>query len=196
MKKSFCLNLGASYAQGEYLLISDADFLYPDIFWFFIFNNYPKKKDVHHFFLARINKYWSSKIIEDSISWQDIYETYEGLMVLEPLKSYQKVINKISCFLNKMIGVKSCIYHKKPVYDEIFGNINPCLYHRDFWKSLGGYDEKFVGWGGEDDDLERRTKLAGGKNIRIPIVIGHLWHPRIMDFDNYLSASTVYGSKK
>jgi len=87
-------------------------------------------------------------------------------------------------------------YIDRPVYDEIFGNINPCFYFRDFFFNVGGYNENFVGWGGEDDDLERRPLNKEGINKRIPIIVAHLWHPRVVDFKNYISDSSTYGGKK
>ena len=195
MKKAYCLNLAAKNAASPYLFLADADFLYPKILWFYLFENMPNKKEVYHFFLSRINKSITEKIFAGVISWEDIYEKYEGMHILSSPSFSQKLIIKFSNYLCSLVGLKSSFYIDQPIYEEIFGNINPCVYSKDFFMELGGYDENFVGWG-EDDDLERRTIEAGGKNIRIPVLVGHLWHPRIMDFKNYLSGSTVYGSKK
>lgn len=54
-----------------------------------------------------------------------------------------------------------------------------CVYRRDVYFALGGMDERFLGWGGEDDamsaNLERYTdRLAVQKDT--PAY--HLWHPR------------------
>jgi glycosyltransferase involved in cell wall biosynthesis len=48
----------------------------------------------------------------------------------------------------------------------------------DFWR-VNGFDERFVGWGQEDDDLGLRLRAAG---VRLDSILGrtyslHLWHP-------------------
>lgn len=52
-----------------------------------------------------------------------------------------------------------------------------------FWRddalAINGYDEAFVGWGGEDNDFCRRLHAAGVEGIKL-FRIGicyHLWHP-------------------
>ncbi|MBN1853540.1 MAG: glycosyltransferase [Pirellulales bacterium] len=56
------------------------------------------------------------------------------------------------------------------------GNIG--IWRSDFTR-VNGYDERFIGWGGEDDDLRRRLAATG---IRIGSILRwthtyHLWHP-------------------
>ncbi|MGM5483024.1 MAG: galactosyltransferase-related protein [Nanobdellota archaeon] len=55
------------------------------------------------------------------------------------------------------------------------------LTYREFYNRINGYDEYYVGWGGEDDDLYRRFLLLGLD----PIVLCdkekyylHIWHPK------------------
>jgi hypothetical protein len=55
------------------------------------------------------------------------------------------------------------------------GNIG--IWRSDF-ERVNGYDENFIGWGGEDDDLRRRLAAAG---LRIGSILRwthtyHLWH--------------------
>lgn len=57
------------------------------------------------------------------------------------------------------------------------------MFHREAWELLGGFDERFVGWGGEDVALLRAldTLYAKHKSTRNQIL--HLYHPR--DGANY-----------
>jgi hypothetical protein len=48
-----------------------------------------------------------------------------------------------------------------------------CLRREDFLHGLGGYDERFVGWGLEDDDLFARARLGLGLE---PVSIAGLGH--------------------
>jgi hypothetical protein len=44
------------------------------------------------------------------------------------------------------------------------------------FRSIGGYDERFVGWGSEDNDFWFRV-TAKHRVIRTPHSLFHLWHP-------------------
>lgn len=48
---------------------------------------------------------------------------------------------------------------------------------RDLWDRVGGLDEKFEGWGGEDNAFWRACALHAGEPKRITGNAYHLWHP-------------------
>ena len=51
--------------------------------------------------------------------------------------------------------------------------------HRETYCALAGFDERFLGWGGEDDAMTRKLERAGVALSEIgdePAL--HLWHPR------------------
>jgi hypothetical protein len=48
---------------------------------------------------------------------------------------------------------------------------------RPLWDAIGGFDEKFVGWGGEDNAYWRAATILGGRPNRIDGYAYHLWHP-------------------
>jgi hypothetical protein len=52
--------------------------------------------------------------------------------------------------------------------------------HREDIKHVNGYDENFVGWGGEDEDLAIRLAASGlkGKSIIQTARVLHLYHPK------------------
>jgi hypothetical protein len=45
------------------------------------------------------------------------------------------------------------------------------------WEKLGGMDERFTAWGGEDVALVRAADTLLGQSVRHRGVIVHLWHP-------------------
>ena len=50
---------------------------------------------------------------------------------------------------------------------------------RDAFVALGGFDERFVGWGGEDDAMTLKVELARLATVELdPGPALHLWHPR------------------
>jgi GT2 family glycosyltransferase len=48
---------------------------------------------------------------------------------------------------------------------------------RELWDTVGGFDEKFVGWAAEDNAFWRACQLHGGEPERIKGPAYHLWHP-------------------
>lgn len=52
--------------------------------------------------------------------------------------------------------------------------------HRSDMESINGYDENFVGWGGEDEDLSYRMVMSGlrGYSVISRARTLHLWHPQ------------------
>jgi hypothetical protein len=52
------------------------------------------------------------------------------------------------------------------------------IFRRDF-EAVNGFDESFVGWGCEDDDLAIRLRKSGRRIVSaLPYTHGyHMWHP-------------------
>ncbi len=60
-------------------------------------------------------------------------------------------------------------------------------------EAINGYDENFVGWGGEDEDLSCRMVRAGfrGRSI-IPLARTlHLWHPKELGGKHWREGSNI-----
>lgn len=57
-------------------------------------------------------------------------------------------------------------------------NISTCvIVTRDLWDQVGGFDERFEGWGGEDNAFSDSCKVLGGGIEKLPGTAWHLWHP-------------------
>jgi hypothetical protein len=52
---------------------------------------------------------------------------------------------------------------------------------RKAFEKVGGMDERFFGWGEEDDSFARTLDTIVGKHYRMEETIFHLWHPRAND---------------
>jgi lipopolysaccharide biosynthesis glycosyltransferase len=54
---------------------------------------------------------------------------------------------------------------------------------RDHFMAVGGFDERFMGWGGEDDAFSCAVNTLCGPFKRLWHTIYHLWHP-VVGYDN------------
>ena len=76
--------------------------------------------------------------------------------------------------------------------------IGLCVATKESFLNINGYDEYFLTWGGEDDDIINRLELDGGKRIQFSadsMNIYHQWHigntpayptPWYLDIVNYI----------
>ena len=194
-QRAKAMNFAVEHAETEWILLADADMIFPAILFSILPESLTKahEKTIFHFFVGRLNSERTALVLSGKKRWQEFYEKYEGSMQYVPPSLLSRFLSKFCRTLTSNIIVEFGSH--KIGYEKIYGSINPCIFNKGFFSKLGGYDINFIGWGGEDDDLERRAKEAGAVDIRLPIVIAHLWHPRIMDFKNYLSESTAYAIK-
>jgi len=51
------------------------------------------------------------------------------------------------------------------------------LIPRKHFEAVNGFDERFVGWGGEDDAFAYSVDTICGRHRRLEAEIYHLWHP-------------------
>lgn len=52
-----------------------------------------------------------------------------------------------------------------------------CTMSKKVYNSVGGWNEEFVGWGLEDDEMSRRLEHLGYKQTNAMMTLMHLWHP-------------------
>ncbi|MBT2655824.1 glycosyltransferase [Bacillus sp. ISL-18] len=48
---------------------------------------------------------------------------------------------------------------------------------RENFEAVGGFDERFIGWGGEDDAFSHAVRTLCGEIVNVEGRIFHLWHP-------------------
>lgn len=58
---------------------------------------------------------------------------------------------------------------------------------RPLWDAIGGFDEAFVGWGGEDNAFWKAAAVLGGTPLRINGAAFHLWHPCTSQIERMMS---------
>lgn len=48
---------------------------------------------------------------------------------------------------------------------------------KETFEKVGGFDERFIGWGGEDDAFSLSVQTLCGRLVNIPGELYHFWHP-------------------
>ncbi|MBP1930897.1 glycosyltransferase family 2 protein [Ammoniphilus resinae] len=67
------------------------------------------------------------------------------------------------------------------------GHIN--IIPRKYFMAVGGFDERFCGWGGEDDAFSCAVNTLCGPYKRLEHSIHHLWHP-VVGYENNPNGDT------
>jgi hypothetical protein len=60
------------------------------------------------------------------------------------------------------------------------------------FEKVGGFDERFCGWGGEDDAFAHSLNTLCGRYIRLDHEILHLWHPPFSGYEGLEDKNSIY----
>ena len=166
-RRAACRNNGIRHATGEYLVFIDADFtVLPHAIkshvdaanpgWFAAGRcKYLTEDQVKRIFLEKI----SAELLEK------IYLELSDEPILKENREF------IRYGIMRKMRLASA---RKQTFGGHFS-----IYKKDI-ESVNGYDENYVGWGGEDQDMAMRLVMAGlrGTSVIKSARILHLWHPK------------------
>jgi glycosyltransferase involved in cell wall biosynthesis len=168
-RRAACRNNGIRRAAGDYLIFLDSDFLVlPGTIRAHVRKAKPRR------FLSGSVKYTSeeqaSNLLKNGFEIEDLEQVY-GSMPDRPIKRGHREFIGYECL--KRIGFS---VERKQTFGGHFS-----IFKRDI-ESINGYDENFVGWGGEDIDIAIRLNKAGfrGWSVIPTARVLHLWHPSDM----------------
>lgn len=166
-----CRNNGVRSSTGDFLIFIDQDIIHTkNLLQTFISN----QKDKRFLTSTRVylSKEQSEKITEEKIVEDNYAHIIEENQREELGKQYRK--DKIYYYLHKL-RLKD-----KPSLRGFYHAIN-----REDFIAINGYDEKYIGWGNEDDDICRRLYKIGVEGFN-PIFSEyplHLYH-ELFNVDN------------
>lgn len=160
-------NNGIRTAKGDYLIFFDCDFLVlPGTVREHL--NHAKKKR----FVAGNCKYLdenqTSIIFQDEFTAELLNKLYNSIPEEKLLREHRKFNRR-----TWLMRLHLC----SPRKQSLGGHFS---IHREDIEHINGYDENFIGWGGEDEDLGIRLVMAGIYCVSAidSTRILHAWHPR------------------
>ncbi len=143
-----CRNNGVRVSTGECLIFLDQDVVFtPNLiqkFW-----DQHEKNSFCVSYAIRLTEQQTERIDEAMIKLGDYSSLLTQHQILKLVKQYRK--ERLYHILRR--------FHLREIGPKFRGG-SAAVFKADFLK-VNGYDEKFEGWGNEDDDLGRRLYQAG-----------------------------------
>lgn len=173
-------NNGIRHSSGDYLIFLDCDFaVLPDTIRCHRDNARAGR------FLAGLCKYLpedaTQQLMEQGISSPRLEKCYSGLPERPITREHRK-------FFRYSILIRFHLANSRKQRCSSHFSI-----HRKDMEAINGYDENFVGWGGEDEDISQRMVKAGfrGHSIIRDAKVLHLWHPKELGNKHWKEGSNV-----
>lgn len=169
-RKTRALNNAVKYSKGNILVFCDQDLSFGDDYLELIKENSNKNKFLH---FRPINLSKSEKIdyLKEIENKTFNYNLFSNSLPLEYFNNVEKALRR-----DKWRRIFKSLKLKKRGIKLV--GMSYSLYKETFIK-INGYDEKYQGWGYEDDDFGNRLSALGieGKEIKTSNLQVHLWHP-------------------
>ena len=160
-----CKNNAVRAASGDYLIFNDQDIIATKNY-IKTFVDYRKEKRFCVSYPVRLNENQNNQITNEMIEKCDYSDLLNESQIREIRKQYRK--DKLYFYLKKL--------HLRDIGPKLRGGVFAA--HRDDLLKVNGFNEKYQGWGNEDDDLGRRLDRIDvtGSNPFLHEFPLHLYH--------------------
>jgi glycosyltransferase involved in cell wall biosynthesis len=159
-------NNGIRHARGDYLIFLDCDFVaLPGTIKYHLHVAKPGR------FVAGSCKYLaeeeSSILLHSTISPELLERFHRALPERDIITQHRRYIKR---------SILIRLHLASPRKQSVGGHFS--IYKKDI-ELINGYDENFIGWGGEDEDVGVRLAAAGIHCISAVryVRVMHIWHP-------------------
>ncbi|MCW8849658.1 MAG: glycosyltransferase, partial [Melioribacteraceae bacterium] len=176
-----CRNNAVKFSTGDLLIFLDQDIIHTDDFIKTFIENRKKNRFVTSYPI-RLTEKQSEEFTEEIIANGEFLSLVKSQQLNKIKKQFLK--DYIS-----FVGHKFRLVKQKP---KLRGGV--CAINREDYYAVNGYDENFVGWGNEDDDIRKRLYSYGvsGYNpffVEFPL---HLYHEPF--HNNGERVNTIYSA--
>jgi glycosyltransferase involved in cell wall biosynthesis len=124
---------------------------------------------------------WDVAVIADSDTWAPPEQLDEAVRLARRtgrlVSSLTSVVQLSQDYTESLLsGTPGTLSTERVRTLDIETESSMIVVPRVLWERIGGFDEKFVGWGGEDNAFWRAATILGGAPLRVDGSAFHLWH--------------------
>lgn len=187
-RKTRALNNAVRESEGNYLIFCDQDLVFPNDYIEKILKNAKKNE----YLMGRAH---NTELDEKNIILKKLNETKDYSLIEEviPQKYSEDMLHQYK--LDKKRRVLQRLYLNKRGIR--LAGMSYGLFKDDYLK-VNGYDEKYQGWGYEDDDFGNRLCVSGvrSRELKTDMIQLHLYHPFDPSKKKSLNEEYYYKRKK
>jgi hypothetical protein len=129
--------------------------------------------------------FFDPKIVEESIS---LLDQYPWVIPYNRVIRFSKITSKRLYKTKPELPIKMKL--KGHITDGFHGGMN--IVPRWYFEKVHGFDERFCGWGGEDDAFAYSLNTLCGEFIRLEHEIFHLWHTPFSGYEGLEDKDSIY----
>lgn len=187
-RKTRALNNAVRESEGEYLIFCDQDLIFPNDYIEKMLRN--AKKNEYLMGRAHNTEFEEKKLILEKLNKTKDYCIIKEIV---PQKYFENMLHQYRLDKKRRILQRFCL-NKRGIR---LAGMSYGLFKEDYLK-VNGYDEKYQGWGYEDDDFGNRLCVSGVKSreLKTDLIQLHLYHPFDPSKKKSLNEEYYYERKK
>ncbi len=187
-RKTRALNNGVRESEGDYLVFCDQDLIFPEDY----IEKMIKSARRGEYLMGRAHN-TTEKEKKEILSRQELEANYSFVKEIIP-EQYYKDMDWLYRKDRKRRILQRLYLNKRGIR---LAGMSYGLFKEDYLK-VNGYDEKYQGWGYEDDDFGNRLCVAGVKSRELltDLIQLHLYHPFDPSKKKSLNEDYYYSRKK
>ena len=128
---------------------------------------------------------WGFAVIADADTWVPVKQLHQALLTARVtgrlVAAFDAVVElSRTCtddILSGRLSLAGSFGADRVRTRELETQSSMLVVSRTLWDKTGGFDERFDGWGGEDNAFWKSCLLHGGEPKRVTGNAYHLWHP-------------------